>query len=315
MASIPPNFATNPTRPDFNAVSLFPAPSSADFNDVGNSKLTNPILPPIISGSLDASVDASNAAATANIAASINSPVDNLTKNLDLPALAASLDTQVQKNYAALVAAEGITVNADPTAGKDLRVRLKVPGEYIQPGTPSAGPNNILTNNGGILFPYTPTISVDNKAEYAQQTPLHSNFSQYFYKNSSVGPINMTAKFTVQNEQDGKVLLSVIHLLRALTKMRFGADDQAGSPPPICRFYAYGQYMMYNVPVAITSWKHELPNDVDYVTIGRGTPLASMVPISSNITIDMNIMYSRREMLNHNIPDWLTGSFIGKGLI
>ena len=97
--------------------------------------------------------------------------------------------------------------------------------------------------------------------------------------------------------------------------MRFGTDDQAGSPPPVCRFYAYGQYMMHNVPVAITSWKHELPSDVDYVTIGRGTPLASMVPVSSNITIDMNIMYSRREMLNHNIPDWLNGSLVGRGFI
>jgi len=200
---------------------------------------------------------------------------------------------------------------------QDLRAKLRVPSSYLV--GPAAGPNNILANNGGILFPYTPEISMDNKAEYAQQTPLHSNFAQYFYKHSMVGPISITAKFTVQTEEDGAVLLGVIHLLRALTKMRFGDDPQKGSPPPVCRLDAYGDYMLSNVPVAVASWKHTLPDNVDYITVGRPksptTYGVTMVPVLSTISLDLNIMYSRQEMLNHNVPDWLNGNLSGQGYL
>lgn len=202
---------------------------------------------------------------------------------------------------------------------KDLRAKLRVPAEYITPGTPSAGPSDIIYKNAGILFPYTPTISVDNKAEYSQQTPVHSNFAQYFYKNSSVGPISVTAKFTVQNEFEGAVLLGTIHLLRSLTKMRFGDDPYAGSPPPVCRFDGYGDYMLYNVPVAVSNWRHEIPEGVDFITVGRpGSSTMyghSMVPVLSSITLELTIMYSRREMLAHNIPDWLSGNLRYKGYL
>jgi hypothetical protein len=200
---------------------------------------------------------------------------------------------------------------------KDLRVKLRVPPDYLI--GPAAGPANIIQKNGGILFPYTPTISVDNQASYTSQSPLHSNFPLYFYKNSSVGPISVTAKFTVQNEFEGAVLLGVIHLLRALVKMKFGDDPDAGSPPPVCRFDAYGDYMMNNVPVSIASWRHELPDGVDYIAVGRqGSPTTyghSMVPVLSTISLTLNVMYSRREMLAHNVSSWNSGGLRGKGYI
>jgi hypothetical protein len=205
------------------------------------------------------------------------------------------------------------------TEAKDLRVKLRVPSEYIRPGTPSAGPANIIQKNGGILFPYTPQIQVENTANYSNQTPFHSNYNLYFYKNSTVGQINVTAKFSVQTEFEGAVLLGVIHLLRALTKMKFGNDPDAGSPPPVCRFDAYGDYMLYNVPVAVASWRHELPDGVDYIAVGRpGSPQTygrSMVPTMSTISLTLNPMYSRRELLAHNVKDWLSGGLEYRGYL
>ena len=213
--------------------------------------------------------------------------------------------------------AAGPGAQAQWSAAKDLRVKLRVPNEYLK--GPSAGPANIIQKNGGILFPYTPTIAMDNQAQYATQTPLHSIYPLNFYKNSTVSPITVTAKFTVQNEFEGAVLLGVIHLLRSLTKMKFGNDPDAGSPPPVCRFDAYGDYMMYNVPVAISSWRHELPDSVDYIAVGRpGSPTTygrSMVPVMSTIAITMNVMYSRREMLAYNVKDWLSGSLARRGYL
>jgi hypothetical protein len=203
------------------------------------------------------------------------------------------------------------------SAAKDLRVKLRVPSAYLT--GPAAGPSNIIQKNGGILFPYTPQISLQNQANYAQNTPLHSNYPLYFFKNGQVGPIQVTAKFTVQNEFEGAVLLGVIHLLRALTKMKWGNDPDAGSPPPVCRFDAYGDYMLYNVPVAIASWRHELPDAVDYIAVGRqGSPTTfghSMVPTMSTITIDLNVMYSRQEMLAYNVKDWLSGGLKYRGYL
>ena len=200
---------------------------------------------------------------------------------------------------------------------KDMRVKLRVPPDYLV--GPAAGPTNILQKNGGILFPYTPIIGNDNQANYTQQQPLHSNFPLYFYKNSTVGPLTVNAKFTVQNEFEGAVLLGVIHLLRSLTKMKFGNDPDAGAPPPVCRFDAYGDYMFYNVPVSVANWKHELPDGVDYIAVGRdGSPTTyghSMVPVLSSISLTLNVMYSRREMLDHNIQSWNSGELQGKGYI
>jgi hypothetical protein len=214
-------------------------------------------------------------------------------------------------------AAASSGAQAQWSGAKDLRVKLRVPNEYLV--GPATGPGNIIQKNGGILFPYTPQITMDNKADYAGQSPLHSNYAQYFYKNSSVGPIQITAKFTVQNEFEGAVLLGIIHLLRGLTKMKWGNDPDAGSPPPVCRFDAYGDYMLYNVPVSVASWRHDLPENVDYISVGRkGSPTTyghSMVPVLSTIQLTLNVMYSRREMLNYNVKDWRSGALKYRGYL
>jgi hypothetical protein len=159
----------------------------------------------------------------------------------------------------------------------------------------------------GIIFPYTPQISFEHKADYAAQNPLHSNYSINFYKNSAVSDISIQGLFTVQTDSDAITYLSTVHLLRALTKGRFaaGIDPLAGSPPPVCRLRAYGTFMLDNVPVAITSFKNELPSDVDYYPISSSTFGQASVPTRSTITINCKPMFSRAEMLGATVPGWL----------
>ena len=203
------------------------------------------------------------------------------------------------------------TVNVTPLNGTgnetEMRVRIKVPPSYLQKST--VGRNDELAKIGGIIFPYTPSISYDNKADYSTQAPLHSNYTQYFYQRSSVGAISITGKFTVQNEKDAGVYLSTVHLLKALTKMRFGADDNAGSPPPVCRLFAYGTHMIDNVPIAIASFRVELPDNVDYFTMGKLQPDPVLgkasVPVVSTVAITCYPMYSRQEMLDFSVSGWL----------
>jgi hypothetical protein len=197
---------------------------------------------------------------------------------------------------------------------KDLRAILRVPKSYL---TSNTDPSSVLKQFGGIIFPYTPTISFDHSASYSPLNTLHSNYTQFFYKNSAISAINLTAKFTVQKEEDGVVLLGIIHLLRALTKMRFGPDKDSGAPPPVCRLEAYGDYMLRNVPVAVASFRHDLPDGVDYIAVGKKSTMFgnNIVPVLSTISLTLNPMYSRAEMQEVGVNDWLNGKQRGKGYL
>ena len=197
---------------------------------------------------------------------------------------------------------------------KDFRVKIRVPSEYLY--TPGIAYTDHLFDIQGIVFPFTPTISQDYTASYASVNPTHSNYALHFYKSSQAGPISITGKFTVQNNDEAYLWLQTTHILRALTKMKFGGDTNAGSPPPVCRFDAYGEQQYKNVPVVISSFRVDLPDSVDYYATkmddryGTGSkPTGTMVPTVSQITVTLLPMYSRKELLGlKQVDDYIGGS-------
>lgn len=205
---------------------------------------------------------------------------------------------------------ETLNVNVKTTTGTtpavDTRVKIKVPKDYIT-GFTEGGDRVELRRNGGIVFPYTPSISYEHKADFSPLAPVHSNQPIYFYQRSSVTPITIQGKFTVQNESEAEVYISTIHLLRALTKMRTGTEDGAGSPPPVCRLYAYGLFSLDNVPISISNVRIELPDSVDYFSTGKlnQTFETTAVPTISTISVTCMPMYSRSEMQQYTVSNWL----------
>jgi hypothetical protein len=196
-----------------------------------------------------------------------------------------------------------------------LRVRIRVPFNYLNEYT--VGKNSELAKVGGIVFPFTPSISYDVKAEYTAPNLLHSNFPINFYQRSSVGPISITGKFTVENADDARVYLATVHLLKSLTKMRFGGingDPDSGAPPPVCRLDAYGS-MLKNVPVVITSLRIELPDSADYFIINDNITGRNSVPTVSTLSITCLPMYSRAEMQSFSVDNYVNNAYAGKGFI
>ena len=196
--------------------------------------------------------------------------------------------------------------------GKDLRARIMVPSNYLTEYTTGLADELGASNLHGIVFPYTPTISVEYKADYTSQQPLHSNFPINFYQKSTVGSISVSGKFSVENAKDAAVYIATVHLLKALTRMRSGGkngDHDSGSPPPVCRLFAHGTWMFNNVPVAITNFRVELPDNVDYFTM-KDTNQYEMtsVPTMSTIAVTLLPMYSRNEMLDFNVTDYINSS-------
>lgn len=201
------------------------------------------------------------------------------------------------------------TQNPSPVVAKfgkeDQRVRLRVPSFYLQGSC--TGPSkgllpNLLVQNGGIIFPYTPTITISHQASYDAKNLLHSNYAQYFYKSSSVSEINLTAKFTAQNEYEAEIILSVQHLGRVLTKMQYGSDEFAGAPPPVCELYGYGAYGFDRLPVGVTKFEMSYPVDVDYITLRNSDKFGSTsVPVMTEVTMNFVILYSKNEILGSSV--------------
>ena len=206
----------------------------------------------------------------------------------------------------------GTPINPDA----DWRVRLSMQPAtaamfYNNPSNPILYP---LSQTKGLVFPYTPSISLTHQARYGTTPLTHSNYSSYFYEGSEVQAINLSADFTVQNIEEGQYLMAAVHFMRSCTKMFYGQSMLAGTPPPMVFLDGYGPAYMPHVPCVVTSFTHNMPNDVDYVKIPVGASLQNLagnqintnmfgvstrLPTMSSMQIVLQPIYSRTNVANN----------------
>lgn len=160
---------------------------------------------------------------------------------------------------------------------EDWRVRISLADKskilYKEPETGDINEKNQLLapliKTNGVIFPYTPSISVQHLANYQTATLTHSNYPAHFYNYSEVSDITISGEFTVQSEAEGQYLMAVIYFFRSATKMFFGqgADSLIGNPPPLVFLDGYGSHYFPHVPCVISNFTHTLPNEVDYLQV------------------------------------------------
>ena len=158
----------------------------------------------------------------------------------------------------------------------DWRARLSLaPGaDYLYKVPPEqAGILKPLQATDGVIFPYTPAISVTYSAGYDSSELIHSNYKIYQYKGSSVDTVSITADFTAQDTTEANYLLAVIHFFRSVTKMFYGQDKNPnnGVPPPLCYLSGFGAYTYDAHPVVVTNFTYSTPTEVDYIRAGSQT--------------------------------------------
>ena len=167
-------------------------------------------------------------------------------------------------------------VNSDvnPGSGKDWRVKISLADEsklfYKDPQLTNDKEKSLLyplVATNGVIFPYTPNITMTHTAEYSSAAVTHSLYSQPFYVRSDVQDISISGDFTVQTATEGSYLMAVIYFLRASTKMFFGSGANAGNPPPMVFLDGYGSHYFPHVPCVVTSFSHDMPDDVDYISV------------------------------------------------
>jgi hypothetical protein len=163
---------------------------------------------------------------------------------------------------------------------KDWRVRLALSDapevNYLYRAA-NPGILNPLRATNGVLFPYTPTITVNYSANYNPTDLVHNNYKVYQYSSSSVDAINIQCDFTAQDTYEANYLLAVIHFFRSATKMFYGQDEnpRRGTPPPLCYIYGMGSYQFAGQPLAIQAFSYNLPNSVDYIKTSVGGNVSS----------------------------------------
>ena len=208
------------------------------------------------------------------------------TRGLTRPLL--NTRSQATQQDAANLAAQG-----------DWRVRLALaPGAtYLYKA--AAGKRGILeplAATDGVVFPYTPAISLTYAANYDPTELTHSNYKFFTYRSSGIDSISITCEFTAQDTFEANYLLAVIHFFRSVTKMFYGQDQnpKPGTPPPLCYLFGLGTFQFNRHPLAITSFNYNLPIDVDYIKAGTLGSAPGVNTAPANIPINTSAISNDR---------------------
>ena len=188
------------------------------------------------------------------------------------------------------------TANFYQTGDWRVRLSLAPSANYLYKAKGNEGILLPLAATNGIIFPYTPNISVNYAAHYDPAEITHSNYKTFQYKSSSVDSFSMTCDFTAQDTFEANYLLAVIHFLRSVTKMFYGQDENPknGTPPPLCYLTGLGAFQFDKHPLAITSFTYSLPTDVDYIRATNTTTTGGVNKSESNIPINTTDVSSQR---------------------
>ena len=188
-----------------------------------------------------------------------------------------------------------------------------------------------LANDGGIVFPLTPSIIIQHQANYNALAQTHSNYPFYAYENSEPANLTIVGEFPVQNQSDAQYWVGTLHFLRSASKMFFGGDDTAnrGNPPPILTLNGYGYHVFKNVPVIITSFTVELTQGVDYISTSQNNKIATpnqtsqtytpndslpetWAPTQSIFTVQIQPVYSRDTIKKFSMRQFVDGNLSNK---
>ena len=131
---------------------------------------------------------------------------------------------------------------------------------------------NPLLKTDGVVFPYTPNVMVNYRANYDKVSPTHSNYPTYFYQSSEVSDVQINATFTAQSTDEADYMMAVIHFFRSATKMFYGQDANRGAPPPLVSVTGLGSGQFNFHKAVISQFNYSLPDNVDYIRTSIGGP-------------------------------------------
>jgi hypothetical protein len=231
-----------------------------------------------------------------------------------------SVETRFQEIFAGTNLASQIFVS-DLSEGQlgenyDWRARLRPKNGGIEQfyqvkdGTELLAP---LKESNGLVWQYTPTIFINGSAEYNQALMQGMNYPINTFINSRPPDIPVTADFTANDIYEARYLLAVMTFLKICTKAQFGdiavAKGTAGIPPPVLLFEYLGEHGFNKVPVVVSNYSMQFPDDVDYVPVELGETV-TYVPTRTNITVNLTPTYTPEKLRRRFDVDAVTSGEI-----
>jgi hypothetical protein len=186
----------------------------------------------------------------------------------------------------------------------DWRARLRPKNGGIQKFYSRVGkPVNYLLRpleeSNGIVWQYTPSVFLSGSAEYNEALMQGMNYPINTFISSRPPDIPITADFSANNQYEARYLLAIMTFLKICTKAYFGDDavakGQAGVPPPVLLFEYLGDHGFNKVPVVVTNWSMQLPDNVDYVPV-QVDDTVTYVPTLTNIMINLKPQYTPHKL-------------------
>jgi hypothetical protein len=194
----------------------------------------------------------------------------------------------------------------------DNRAKLTPKGGY---SLPFGGPGAALQRTKGLMFPYTPNISVSHQVDYSRFDLVHTNYQQNSYSMTRNPDIQVTGTFVSQTPEEAAYTVGAIHFLRVMSKMNFGInDDDRGTPPPVCLFSAYGAYNFAKVPVLIGGFQFVYEDGVDYVTVVTAGQTVQ-IPVLMTISITLLAQYSPEKQNDFSLAKFASGEGYSEGFL
>jgi hypothetical protein len=178
------------------------------------------------------------------------------------------------------------------------------------------GPASVLAQTGGLVFPLTPTISYSQVVNYSPYDLVHTNYSFNTYRNTPSPMLQIQAEFTNTTFEEHAYTQGVLHFLRSVTKMFYGANEgtnpAAGTPPPVLRFSAYGPQIFNNVPVVVSNVATTFDPNVDLIEGNGGIALPAVMVFA----IDLMVQQSpARQKQQFTTSGFINGQMYNRGFI
>jgi hypothetical protein len=249
---------------------------------------------------------ATNIIGAANVATNLSRALTSATNPAQLASALRSLNLPPGGERAPTASASAFIGTNDASA-YDWRVKLDIPAWFLNNGVLSP----LQQSDSALIFPYTPTVSLTGSAMYDEQAVTHQNYQFVYFQNGKSEQIQIAAPFNVEDMEQGAYWIAAVHFLRSATKMFSGNDFFAGNPPIICKLNGYGNFVFKNIPVVIRSFTFDLPQDVNYINVGG----QSWVPVKSTLNITLQPIYSRTQVRQFSLSEFVNGNYVDKGYL
>lgn len=168
-----------------------------------------------------------------------------------------------------------------------------------------------------IVFDTSPKISETGTVTYTPRNIPHLPTSLNYFESVSARTFSVSdIKFISRTDYEAEQNKKARHLIKAWSKNSFGIDNDAGfklgMPPKILLFRAYcsdtesGIGGINDIPVVITQFDFDWPNDVDYIADITGNP----TPIIQTCSLGLLEMHSPQQITQFNYDAFKNGKLL-----